>query len=167
MRTGIASMTFSPDGRRIVIADSDGTARVWNADTGAPVTPPLRHGDGVSSAAFSHDGLLVVTASWDKTARVWDAATGQPITPPLNHKGPVECAMFTPDDRAVRTAGHTREDGFIGSWTLVPDNRPTKELVLLAERLSLHRLDSSGTLVKLDLETLTNASWRLDPQHSH
>src|SRR5207249_36995 len=43
---------FSPDGRRVVEASKDGTARVWDATTGAPVTPVLRHGASISSARF-------------------------------------------------------------------------------------------------------------------
>jgi WD40 repeat protein/serine/threonine protein kinase len=167
MLSGIESMSFSPDGRRIVIADSDMTARVWDADTGAPITPPLRHGDVVEHAAFSHSGRYVVTASADKTARVWDAATGQPITPPLNHEGSVDCAMFTSDDRALKTVCHGEKGGFKGgfirSWDLAPDNRPIKDLLLLAQLLSVHRLDASGTLVKLDFDATTNA-WLVLPK---
>jgi WD40 repeat protein len=170
MLSGIESMAFSPDGRRIVVADSDGTARVWNADTGAPITPPLSHGDVVEYAAFSHSGLYIVTASRDKTARVWDAATGQPLTPQLKHEGRLDCAMFTSDDRALKTVCHGEKGafkgGFIRNWDLKPDNRAVKDLVLLAEMLSLHHQDSSGAFVPLDLETLTNASWRFDSQQS-
>src|SRR5262249_23946886 len=71
-----------PDGSGLVRASADRTARVWDAATGQPVTPPLEHRGGVMSAAFSPDGRFVVTASADHTARVWDAATGQPVTPP-------------------------------------------------------------------------------------
>jgi hypothetical protein len=88
---------------------------------------------------------------------VWDATTGQPITPPLKHEGAVDYAMFTADDRAVKTIGHGKEHGFVGSWELAPDNRPIKDLLLLAQLLSVHRLDASGTLVKLDFDATTNA----------
>src|SRR5204863_23445 len=67
---------FSPDGRFVVTASMDGTARVWDAETGAHLTSPLRHGTIALHAGFSPDGELVVTTSDDKTARIWDAATG-------------------------------------------------------------------------------------------
>jgi WD40 repeat protein len=63
---------FSPDGTRVVTASWDKTARVWDATTGKPVTPPLEHQGFVSAAAFSRDGTRVVTASKDQTARVWN-----------------------------------------------------------------------------------------------
>src|SRR5262249_9303 len=45
--------TFSADGRRIVTASRDCTARVWDVSTGEAITPPLRHGHFVWKAAFS------------------------------------------------------------------------------------------------------------------
>src|SRR5262249_4875120 len=53
---------FSPDGRYVVTASGDKTARVWDSATGEPITPPLRHPGGVSIAAVSPDGRRVATA---------------------------------------------------------------------------------------------------------
>jgi WD40 repeat protein len=75
----IYSARFSPDGERLVTASADGTARVWNARTGEPITPPLLHSDEVLSACFSRDGQSVVTASDDRSARVWNAQTGRKL----------------------------------------------------------------------------------------
>ena len=70
------SAAFSPDGKRIVTASDDKTARVWDAASGKPIGEPLKgHEDLVWSAAFSPDGKRIVTASQDETARIWDAAT--------------------------------------------------------------------------------------------
>ena len=58
------SAAFSPDGKRIVTASRDKTARLWDAATGKPIGEPLTgHDDVVSSAAFSPDGKRIVTAS--------------------------------------------------------------------------------------------------------
>ena len=100
----VVSAAFSPDGTRVVTASSDGTARVWDAASGTPVTRPLVHQAAVMSAAFSPDGTRVVTASGDKTARMWDAATGTPLTRPLEHQAAVVSAAFSPDGTRVVTA---------------------------------------------------------------
>ena len=34
--------SFSPDGRRVVTASEDKTARVWDAQSGKPVSEPMR-----------------------------------------------------------------------------------------------------------------------------
>ena len=54
---------FSPDGRRVVTASTDGTARVWDASSGKFIAPLRGHSGWVLKAAFSPDGLRVITAS--------------------------------------------------------------------------------------------------------
>lgn len=103
---------FSPDGRRVVTASGDGTAQIWDANTGHAVTPPLRHKGPVWFAQFSPDSLRVVTASEDKSAQIWDAYTGQPVTPPLEHPWSVGFAFFSPDGKRVVT------DTWEPDWTL-------------------------------------------------
>ena len=64
---------MSPDGRRIVTASIDRTARIWDAAGGVQLAVLSGHGDGVWSAAWSPDGRRIVTTSEDQTARIWDA----------------------------------------------------------------------------------------------
>ena len=42
MRTACRSAAFSPDGKRIVTASEDKTARLWDAETGKPIGEPLK-----------------------------------------------------------------------------------------------------------------------------
>jgi WD40 repeat protein len=112
-RDAVKTASFSPDGTRVVTASADGTARVWDAGSGKPLSPPLSHDGAVLSVAFSPDGTGIVTASADGTARVWDAASGEPRSPPLEHHRAVLSAVFNADGTAVVTAS---ADGTAQIW---------------------------------------------------
>jgi WD40 repeat protein/serine/threonine protein kinase len=112
----MSAAQFSPDGKRIVTASQDGTARVWDAQSGQPLTGPLEMGQNASPAQsnpgqvipaqFSLDGKRIVTVSQDGAARVWDAQTGRPLTAPLRHLLAVKSAQFSPDGGRIVTASY-------------------------------------------------------------
>ena len=110
---GLNTVEYSPDGTEILTASKDGTARLWDARTGAPIGEPLRHGGDVLKAVFSPDGRRVATASADSTARVWDARTGESVTPPIHHTEGLVDLAFSPDSARLATAS---TDTTAGLW---------------------------------------------------
>ncbi len=98
----VQSVAFSPDGRRVVTASYDKTARVWDGTTGREILRLSGHADRVLSASFSPDGLRIATGSLDRTARIWDAATGRQIMVLSGH-GDGARAAFSPDGRQIVT----------------------------------------------------------------
>jgi WD40 repeat protein len=73
--TGVVySAAFSPDSKRAASGASDGTIRIWDADTGKTVVGPLRgHNGAVISVAFSPDGGHLVSGGADGLVKIWDA----------------------------------------------------------------------------------------------
>lgn len=101
----INSVAFSPDGRFVVTASADGTARVWDAATGASLGELRGHNGSVNSASFSPDGKFIVTAGVDATVRLWDAARFAFVkmiggTYPKS----VSSAEYSPDGRFILAA---------------------------------------------------------------
>ena len=68
----VNSVSFSPDGGRVVSGSNDRTVRVWDADTGEGIGNPLiGHWDFVVDAVFTPDNLRVLSGSRDGTIRAW------------------------------------------------------------------------------------------------
>ena len=104
----VYNAAFRPDGKRIVTAGADDTARVWDVETGKAIAILNGHAGSVYNAAFSPDGRRVVTASDDKTARVWNVDTGKTRAVLAGHTGPVWSAGFSPEgERIVTASGDT------------------------------------------------------------
>ncbi len=62
----VTHAAFSPDGKKVITASNDGTAQVWQAVSGEPITPSLKLGVAVHYVAFSPDGRRVIAAGGDK-----------------------------------------------------------------------------------------------------
>lgn len=88
---------LTPDGRRIVTASYDGTARLWNAVTSEQAAPPLLHDGPVTWAEFSPDGTVLATSSDDKTVRLWDVASGRAVAEPTKLGEQVVNVRFSAD----------------------------------------------------------------------
>ncbi|HKB39649.1 MAG TPA: tetratricopeptide repeat protein, partial [Gemmataceae bacterium] len=107
---------FSPDGRRVLVRLEDdreeNSLRVYDAASGAAVTPPLKRSASADwKAAFSGDGrwvLLISSAGPGRQSevRVWEAATGRPAGAPLRQGDrAIFHATLSPDGRRLLTVG--------------------------------------------------------------
>jgi WD40 repeat protein len=68
---------FSPDGSSIVTAGGDSRGRVWDARTGAALTPWWTLDGAVSPPQVSPEGLRCFTASAYFLCRLWDVRSGE------------------------------------------------------------------------------------------
>ena len=72
----VQSVTFSPDGTRIVTGSQDKTAKVWDARTGMPVLDLKGHTGAVLAVSFSPDGTRIATGSHDQDGEIVGRADG-------------------------------------------------------------------------------------------
>ena len=103
--------SFDRSGRRVVTAGWDGTARVWDASTGASQAVVHTGDRHLETAAFSPDGKRIVTAGDSGAARVWNSATGAPAARASTRArhGRARCRLQS--RRPLRRHGRLGRDG--------------------------------------------------------
>jgi WD40 repeat protein len=110
----VLSAVFSPDGKRVVTASGDGTARVWALDGAAKPVELVVPGRAVPFASWSPDGERVVTGSYDGTARVFSVHDGSRALLELRgHGGDLLFARWSADGERILTVSR---DGSAGVW---------------------------------------------------
>ncbi|MBL8766546.1 MAG: WD40 repeat domain-containing protein, partial [Planctomycetes bacterium] len=118
----VDSIEFARDGRRLVSAAGDATARVYDVD-GDRVVVMAEHTARVFSATFSADGRRVATGCEDSVVRLFDADSGALVLELRGHDDYVHDVAFSPDG-AVLASGSG--DGTVRLW----DTRPLRDRYL-------------------------------------
>lgn len=133
-KAAIEHAQFSPDGRLIVSASQDRTARIWAVDSGQAMLT-LSPQTAVRHAEFSPNSQQVVIAGQDGTARVFQVATGNLQVILAAHQAAILNVKFSPDGQTIATAS---ADGTARLWDAVTGSeqallRPPGKLTALRE----------------------------------
>jgi WD40 repeat protein len=144
----IGSLAFRPDGKTILTGGSDQQVRLWNAVSGQPMGPSLRHTGQIRAVSLSPDARLALVTDDDQTARVWDLETGLPRGGPLRHAGRVYAAAFSGDGASFLTG---EEDGAARLWQVAPGLKLGKTLTAHAEVFAARYSPDSKTILAGDL----------------
>jgi WD40 repeat protein len=108
----INAISFGPSGERLASAGWDGTARIWDVQTGDELVVLRRHTGRLNDAIFSPDGTRVATScAADGTVRLWDPGSGAELF--TLQSGGSNYLEFSPDGRLVVAAG---TDGRARFW---------------------------------------------------
>ncbi|HLJ95397.1 MAG TPA: serine/threonine-protein kinase [Gemmataceae bacterium] len=108
----IDSVTFSPDGKRLVSATTGGSngsqriepeLKVWDAQTGQELLTLQNASYG--SVALSPDGKRLASGS-----KVWDAQTGRQLLSLQGHTGDVTSVAFSPDGQRLASGSGDLSD---------------------------------------------------------
>ena len=112
---GLLSPVFSPDGRRIAVANLGGIGLVEDARTGAKLLTLRGHSGEVLAAAYSRDGRLLATTGTDGTVRIWAASDGRALLTLPAGSVPVNAVAFSRDGGKVASVS---ADGKARIWDI-------------------------------------------------
>ena len=124
-RGTVGGADFDSKGGRLVTWSYDGTARLWDTDTG-DLRAVLRHDDAVVGATFDptpdggEGGKWILTWSRDGTARLWDGDGVAHVA--LRHTDLVLGARFLTDGRHLLTWSY---DGTVRLWDIASGAQQT------------------------------------------
>jgi WD40 repeat protein/serine/threonine protein kinase len=98
----IRGLAYSPDGRLLASASTDGTVRLWDVTTGKETdSSPLRHAGPVLGVAFRPDGRRLASAGWDRTVRIWDTTTWKQLHVLRDPTGGAWSVAYSPDGQRL------------------------------------------------------------------
>lgn len=111
-------VSFSPDGTQVAIAEYEGGASLWNAETGEKMLT-LKSGESKGgSVAFSPDGQHVATID-GASAHIWNATDGKLQRVLENTWVSIDNLVWSPDSAHLAVAAHrTQGNQYIGFLTL-------------------------------------------------
>jgi WD40 repeat protein len=157
MQQFVTHVDFSPDGRRVVAGGDAGATRVWDAQTGEPVTPVLR-GSPNHHLEFSHSGRWFLIVTSGSTVTVHETETGRQVGPTLTNDTIAVHAHFSPDDRFLVITTH---HGDIEFWS-VPEGRRLEKQIRHKDVAWTAQFSPDGTKLLTASRDRTAALWDLE-----
>ncbi len=102
----IAVMALTPDGKKLLTGDADGSVKIWDTGTRKLLsTVKDAHKGGVTALVLSPDGNVIFTGGADKAGKAWDFSGGLQATVDA-HEGGTAMLLFV-KDKAAKPAATT------------------------------------------------------------
>ena len=104
----VFACAFSPDGQMVLSGGWDGQLRLWEVNTGRPVTALPAANKALSACAITPDGRQWLSGSLEGMLVAWDPATHQLLAQLMAHTRPISSIVFAPDGATLATTSWDR-----------------------------------------------------------
>lgn len=147
-------VNITADGSRMITANRDHTARLWDIASGQCLAVFRGHTDELRRAAFTIDEKQAVTCANDGTLRLWDCTSGECLLTLNGHEGDVYTVAVSPDNNYIVSGGC---DGTLRVWSLLsgvcehiaaPDGGSIVKALFTDDGKVLVTLDSNGRVCR-------------------
>ncbi len=118
----LTQMTFSPDGRLLVTAGTDGSLRLWDLRTRTPRAALTGHTGTINALTLTPDGRLLAGVGTNKKITLWDLNTQTHWATLTGHTDDVTTITASPNNTQLATGSN---DNTITLWTINPADATT------------------------------------------
>ncbi|MEL6244168.1 MAG: hypothetical protein AAFQ85_02325 [Pseudomonadota bacterium] len=112
----LTAADYHPGRDQVLTVSQDGTARIWDAESGDLISEFAKRDGSLESAVFSPDGTRIVATGVDEIAQLWDSETGETLAELIGHTNWIVAVAFSPDGTSIVTASY---DGTARIWDSV------------------------------------------------
>jgi len=145
----VLSLAFSPDERLLASGSLDGSVKLWEVESRAPLWSGW-HTKATTCLAFAPDGRTLASSGYDGTVRIWDAQSGIPLKT-LPHPSPVFALAWGPH-------GHLLASGDVAGTLRLWQMQETGQ-ALCVQMLAEHSNWVRALAFAPDGSQLASASW--------
>jgi WD40 repeat protein/serine/threonine protein kinase len=139
----ITCVAAHPLGSQVAIGTGDGSAAIFDSQTGELVRKLPKQEKSVLCIAYSPDGKRVMYGNEGGSVQLCDATTGQAVRSLAAHEGAVRSLAFRPDGLQLATGGH---DQLVKLWDL-PEAKEPRVLAGHLSRVNCVRFSPDGRAV--------------------
>jgi len=165
----VRALSFSSDNKLLASGATDGTVKLWNAETGQLLRTIAASKYWVHSVAISPDGKMIAAGSGDLSVSLWDLETGKQLGALKGQIDVAQAIAFTEDSEKLISAAKsfTGDDdtALITVWDIRSGNKikqihgeggTARKLVLLPESetviVAVRALDKTSNAMKSKLQ---------------
>ncbi|KIK32275.1 hypothetical protein CY34DRAFT_101863, partial [Suillus luteus UH-Slu-Lm8-n1] len=97
----IQSMSYFPDGERMISGSDDRTVRQWDLKVGKEIEEARGNSEMINCIDISADNTWLASGSLDETTRIWNLDTGKLVAGPFKSENWVGATRFSPDSKKL------------------------------------------------------------------